>query len=216
MDSLADLPVNIADMGVIAVLLIAGVIAYVMGFVRVMLSFLAWAGALAAAMFGYPHVQPFARDMIPYAIAADFAAAIVLFIAAVVILTLITGAVAKRVRSSSLNALDRSLGFVFGLALGALLLCGAYRGLDFIMPEKKPEWLAQSRTAPLIDAGSAYLVALIPAKYGGTPMPPAENKGKAVIQLLQPPPKAVPPAPDSDGYDADARSGLERLIEPSE
>lgn len=219
MGDLADLPVNIADFGVIATLLISGVVAYVRGFVRETLSLLAWAGAAAAALFGFPYAQPLAREIIPLAIAADFAAGIVIFVAALIALSLLTKAVSNQVRGSALNALDRSLGFVFGLARGALLLCAAYIGFDFMVPKAEhPAWLTQSRTAPLVSAGSSYLIALIPEQYGGRPLPPDSARGKpgSVSRLLQPPPKAAPPAPETGGYDEDARSDMERLTESAE
>lgn len=219
MPDIAEWPVNIVDLGVIATLLISGVIAYARGFVRETLSLLAWAGAAAGALFGFPYAQTFAREMIPVAIAADFAAGIVLFTGALVILSLVTKAVSNQVRSSTLNALDRSLGFVFGLARGALLLCAAYIGFDFVVSEnERPAWLTQSRTAPLVSGAASYLIAVIPEQYGGRPLPPGGAGGKpgAVSRLLQPPPKADPPAPETGGYGEDARSGIERLIETAD
>ena len=45
-------------------------------------------------------------------------------------LTILTGYVARLVRSSALSPIDRTLGFIFGLARGAFLVCLAYLVLD--------------------------------------------------------------------------------------
>ena len=115
MDALSDLPINVVDIGVLLILLISAVLAYACGFVHEVLSVGGWIGAIFATFYGFPYAKPFARKYISLDLAADLTAGTVIFIVTLVFLSLITRAVAKSVKASALNVLDRSLGFLFGL-----------------------------------------------------------------------------------------------------
>ena len=90
MDSLSDFPVNVIDIGVLAVLLISAVLAYARGFVHEVLSVGGWIGAIFATFYGFPYAKPFARKYIPLEIAADLTAGIVIFIVTLVFFSVTT------------------------------------------------------------------------------------------------------------------------------
>jgi len=219
MDSLTNLPINVVDIAVGATLLISGVFAYVRGLVHEILSVLGWIGAIAATVFGFPYVKPFARDLIPVALAADLAAGVVIFIAALIALSVLTRSLSSKVQESALNVLDRSLGFVFGLLRGGLMICVAYIGLEIVLPRADhPVWLKDARTMPLIIEGSSQITQLIPESFGGRPRvaPPEQSSSDGTAeQLLQPAPQGERP-PSSNGYEQNERSTLERLIEATQ
>ena len=213
MDSLSDFPVNVIDIGVLAVLLISAVLAYARGFVHEVLSVGGWIGAIFATFYGFPYAKPFARKYIPLEIAADLTAGIVIFIVTLVFLSLLTRAVAKQVKSSALNVLDRSLGFLFGLARGAVLVCVAYIGLEVIMPPaEQPQMVQSARTIQLIKPGAALLKALVPDHISARSITGDDSGGIDLQRLNSPAPKQ-PNAPKTGGYDAGTRKGMERLID---
>ncbi len=225
MDSLSDFPVNVVDIGVLAVLLISAVLAYARGFVHEVLSVGGWIGAIFATFYGFPYAKPFARKYIPLEIAADLTAGIVIFIVTLVFLSLLTRAVAKQVQSSALNVLDRSLGFLFGLARGAVLVCVAYIGLELIMPPAEQPVVVQSaRTMQLIKPGAALLRSIVPdhisaRAIGGdgssdTGSTSVGNSGGTIdLQRLNSPTPKQSDTPTKQGYDASTRQGMERLID---
>ena len=120
---MAELPFTFLDIAIGVVLLISGLLAFVRGFVHEVLAVGAWIGAIVVAVFGFPYHRPYARDLIPHELVADAAAGAAIFVVALVVLSLLTRALSDRVKDSALNALDRSLGFVFGLLRGAVLVC---------------------------------------------------------------------------------------------
>jgi membrane protein required for colicin V production len=134
MDSTA---ATVVDIGVAAVLLISAFLAYSRGFVHEVLSIGGWVGAAFTAIYGFPFAKPYAREYIETALFADIAAGAVLFILSLVVLSLITRGISSRVRDSSLNELDRSLGFLYGIARGAILLCLVYIAAEWLIPEPK-------------------------------------------------------------------------------
>ncbi len=55
-------PVNITDIGILTVMLISGVFAFVRGFVHEFLAVIAWVGAALATIYGIDLVIPLARQ----------------------------------------------------------------------------------------------------------------------------------------------------------
>lgn len=217
MESLDTLPINIIDIGVILVLLISGVLAYARGLVHEVLSVGGWIGAAFATIFFYPVIQPIARDFIPVDLAADLSARVVIFIVTLVLLSLATRALSSRVKESALNVLDRSLGFLFGLARGALLVCVAYLGLEFLMPrEEQPEWITSAKTMPVIVEGASALLEMIPDNTSiDLPKIDTNSATQDIIKLVAPTTSSGEEAP-ADGYSDSERQEMERLIETNE
>jgi len=230
----AELPpvVNWLDIGIIVVLLASAVFAYFRGLTREVLSIFDWIGAVFATIYGFPLVQPFARQFTEYAIVADFAAGIVLFVVSLILLSLVTRRIASRIRESALNAVDRSLGFLFGLLRGALIVVVAYLAFDFIYPLKEqPKFLKEARAMTLVEPGAAFLKTLIPERFGGADKDePAAAAGKAapgakvgapaagrrrVVQDLPMPQPKGQKADDMVGYGDKERRDMQRLIDSS-
>lgn len=216
MESLEGLPINIIDIGVVLVLLISGVLAYARGLVHEVLSIGGWIGAVLATIFFYPVIQPLARQFIPIDLAADLSAGVVIFIVTLVILSLATRTLSSRVKDSALNVLDRSLGFLFGLARGALLVCVAYLGLEFLVPKSdQPEWITSARTMPVIVEGAAALIDIIPDDTNiKLPNIDTNSATQDLIKLVTP--SLSSGQTPSDGYSDTERQEMERLIETNE
>jgi membrane protein required for colicin V production len=225
MESLKDLPVNVVDLAVLAVLLISAVFAYARGFMHEILSIGGWIGAIFATIYGFPYAQPYARDLIPIQLAADLAAGVVIFVFTLFSLSLIIRGIAKHIQKSSLNVLDRSLGFLFGLIRGTVIVCLVYLGVEFLMtPEEQPKWIREAKSMPLILRGADTLRGLIPEDLegklkdaapsgfsGGLPSLP-KSEGEAIKRMLTPPPGDATPGPES-AYGSKERATMDRAIE---
>lgn len=222
---MADLPFTIADLAVVGILLVSAVLAFARGFVHEVLSMVAWIGAGLAVIFGLPYARPVAREMISLPLLADVAAGGVIFIVALLILSLLTRAISRRVQDSALNAVDRSLGFVFGLLRGALLVCLAYIPLAWLMsPGDQPAWLRDARTRPLVEQGANMIQAVFDGQQPATKQafdPVRERARKAletermVRDMMTPEPKTPTSGskPPKQGYTESERRDLERLID---
>lgn len=225
METLKDLPVNVVDLAVLAVLLISAVFAYARGFMHEVLSIGGWIGAIFATIYGFPHVQPYARDLIPIQLAADLAAGVAVFVFTLFSLSFIIRAIAKHIQQSSLNVLDRSLGFLFGLVRGAIIVCLIYLGLEFLMtPEDQPKWLREAKSMPLVLRGSDALRALIPediedklkdaapSGFSGSMPSIPKSEGEAIKRMFTPPPESQKAQPE-DAYGSKERATMDRAIE---
>ena len=157
------LPINIVDIVVVAVLLISGLLAFFRGLVHEVLSVSAWIGAGFATLYGYPLLTPYVMEVISSELVAQIVAGVVVFIAVLILISLLSHSITKRVKESALGALDRSLGFVFGLVRGAFLVCLSWLLLSWVLPsEDRPEWLQEAKSRPIVETGAEILEALVP------------------------------------------------------
>jgi membrane protein required for colicin V production len=213
---------NLLDIIVVAVILLSGLFAFARGFVKEALSVAAWIGAGFAALYGLPYATPLAERFLPKGAVAEAAAALVVFLVALIILSLLTSAIASRVKDSSLSAIDRTLGLVFGLVRGLVLVCLVYVALSWALPAKQqPTWIAEARTLPLLATGAERLRALVPAVYRAKAEATAEDTRRAAEQMQEAAgamgalSKPHPPGAQGhgQGYSSEDQRDLNRLIQ---
>jgi membrane protein required for colicin V production len=223
-----DLPVNLLDLIVLGAILVSALLAFVRGFTREVFAVASWvaAGAAVWALFELDPFEPFWRAWVQPDDLADAIAGFVVFLVVLVIATLIARAIAHAVASSALGPLDRSLGFVFGLARGAILVCLAYLLMDQLMPaEERPAWVATARATPLLRQGAARLLELAPeefrkeAEQGAAEAADAARQAAETKELYDrlsapPPTSRTGAAADGEvGYKSADQEELDRLIE---
>jgi membrane protein required for colicin V production len=228
---MGNLSITPVDAVVAVVLLASAGFAFMRGFVHEVLSIAAWVGAAFAAMYGLPVARPFFRSHIGAAWAADAAAAVSIFLVSLLICSILTKAIANRVRNSALNSVDSSLGFVFGLIRGAALVCLAYMLAAWVFQSDLPGWLADAKSRPWLERGASLLRGLAPEGFGT-----AENGTKAVSEearkamelektyrSLTSPQPVAPTAPatreDKPGaasYDRTERNEMNRLFQSNQ
>ncbi len=211
-----------ADIAVVAIIVLAGLIAFSLGFVRVVLALAGWVGAAFATLYGFPYLKPFARDWISIGFVADAAAGAAIFILSLIVLTIISHSIGRRIRSSGLSALDRSVGLVFGLFLGGVVVSLAYLGLAWAvdLPNEQPEWYRSARTRPVVEWSAHRLLQLAPAEWRGPVERGAANSSngsqqrdseRAMQKLLAPRPETAAQQQKS-GYGDRERREMDRLI----
>ena len=192
---------NTVDIIVVAVVALSAIIALLRGFVREVLTIGSWLGAGLVTLYAFPVLQPKFEQWISSKLAADIAGGIGLFLISLVIFSIISHFIAQFVRGSALTAVDRSLGLLFGLVRGAILVSLAYM-LVFAMD---PNLLRGARTTPMMARGAEILRNLAPK----------ELADDLPSDLKLPPPVD----PDSDAkhdatpYKKTQNDALQRLID---
>jgi membrane protein required for colicin V production len=156
---------NPMDIGVVAVIVLSAIFAFARGFVREALSIVAWVGAAFVTLRGFGAVFAMVDPIVKNPLLSQLIAGFGLFIVSLIVLTIITGYLARMVRSSALSPIDRTLGFIFGLARGALIVCLAYLLLDFVQPSERPGWIRDAKSAPYLHQGADVLRQFLPESF---------------------------------------------------
>ncbi|MBA8901150.1 CvpA family protein [Phyllobacterium sp. P30BS-XVII] len=156
------MPITLLDGILLGITLVSAVLAMVRGFSREVLSVVSWAAAAAAAYLFYKPVVPFLAPYISNETIAQIAAAGIVFIVTLIIVSVITMKIADFIIDSRIGALDRTLGFLFGAARGVLLVVVAMLFFNWLVTENQPAWVSQAKSKPMIDSLGAKLMSLLP------------------------------------------------------
>ncbi|CAN7259521.1 CvpA family protein [Bradyrhizobium sp. LjRoot220] len=204
------MPVTILDLVLLAVMLISGLLAMVRGFMREILSIAAWGAAALVTLYAFAKLMPTART---YFQSETIAAVVVVagtFIATLIVVSIITVRISDMILDSRIGALDRTLGFLFGLARGLLIVVVAFLFFSWLVPDKqRPDWITGAKSRMVLQGTGDWLMALLPDDPENTILK-RFKKNKPDDDSTDAEPAA--PAP-GDGYSKPARDGLKKLIE---
>lgn len=149
------------DVGIGVLVLISAILATARGFTREILSLATWAGSAAIAAYAYFNHKEIARGYIAEPIVADIVTVLGTFIVALIILHLITMRIADFVVDSRIGPLDRTLGFIFGVARGVLIAVVIVVFGLWLMPTLPP-WAADSKSLPVLQNFGNSLISMLP------------------------------------------------------
>lgn len=173
------------DLVILGVLFVSAVFAFLRGFIREVLTILGVVGGLAAALaFGrelvplmseWIGVDPKAEEpqlmlgVVPFTIVADVLAYGSIFLVVVIILSVVSNLLAGWARTIGLGAIDRTLGVIFGIARGVLVLAVLYL-LPYLLFEgdTRKDWFKDSRLIVYIEQTSAWLAEFLPDSVKNT------------------------------------------------
>ena len=109
------MPITLLDIVLIVVMLVSGLLAMVRGFMREVLSIIAWVLAAGATLYSYAKLLPFAKQYFNNDIVAAVAVVGGVFLVTLLVVSILTVRISDMVLDSRVGALDRTLGFLFGL-----------------------------------------------------------------------------------------------------
>lgn len=205
------MPFSWLDVILIVIMLVSGFLAMVRGFTREVLSIFSWAVAAVAALYLTPKYWNSVETYFPSPAIAQVAFAVGVFLLTLIIVSLITFRISDRVLDSRVGALDRTFGFIFGLARGFLLVAIVFI-LFSALARDQPAWITEAKSYPILKQTQVAIESLIPPnpeqylpgglkQDAGTPAetPAAAQPGGASVAPPATPPAApapeAPPAP---------------------
>jgi membrane protein required for colicin V production len=161
---MAQLPVNVLDLAIIAIMLLSAILASVRGFTREILAIGSWIVAGFAAYTLHPLLLPYVQPYIAKSELALVAAIATVFFVTLTVVFLITVKISDIILDSRIGALDRTLGFIFGLARGFLIAVVAFMLFDFLVGEnRQPDMLRDARLRPFLKQTGDALFAYLPS-----------------------------------------------------
>jgi membrane protein required for colicin V production len=133
------------------------------GLTREMLSIMSWALAALVTLLAYSNFRGEVRHMIDTPMLADATLIAVTFIGSLIIFSLVTANISERVLDSRVGAVDRTLGFVYGLVRGLVLVVIAYLIVGQIVERQNlPRWVTEARSLPLIESAGDTIKSFLP------------------------------------------------------
>ncbi len=211
---------NAFDIAVAVLLLISVMIAFSRGMTAMLLSLAAWGGALLITLVGWQTFAGWIRPWFADPGLADFLAAPALFVVCLVVLKLAARMVARSVREGPLGFIDRSLGALFGLIFGLLVVSSAWLALDgLVWKGDRPETIEKSQARPILTYGAAMLARIGPDFLSRLE---AETERSNLIDELRRQTRRLPDDLDDlarragsaeSGYPEEARRELDRVLE---
>ena len=168
---MSGLPVTTIDLIVIVIVLLSAFVALWRGLVRETFSIFEWVASAYVALRMAPVFQPMVAGIIASPWLAWIAVFIGTFIIVLVPLSIMTHRFAEIVKRSEIGAIDRALGFVFGIGRGLVIVGLAYIAYASFVPlDRQSATVTGARLFPLIQNSSEVLLSLVPgtASEGGT------------------------------------------------
>jgi membrane protein required for colicin V production len=204
------MPITILDLVLLAVMLISGLLAMVRGFMREVLSIAAWGTAALVTLYSYQKLLPTAKTYIASDTLASIAVIAGVFIATLIVVSIITVRISDMILDSRIGALDRTLGFLFGLARGLLIVVVAFLFFAWLVPAKqRPDWVSNAKSLTMLQSTGDWLMSLLPDDPENTILK-RFKKNKPEDEQTD----AEPANPGSnDGYSKPARDSLKQLID---
>ena len=216
---------NPLDIAVLAVIALSALFAFARGFVREALSIVAWGGAAVITFYFFARVYAVAIRYLTTPLLADLAAGAGLFLVSLIVLTIITSLIARRVHYGAMSSIDRTLGLIFGLFRGVVVVSLAYLLVDISVPKTdRPGWVQQARSTPLLAQGADLVRDVLPPSLrvntaSADDNPQALEKAKEYERAMHALTTPASPGPAKSGqtpapdYKSGGRQQLNRLID---
>lgn len=208
------MPITLLDIIVLAVMLLSGLLAMIRGFMREILSIAAWATAAVATLYAFPRLLPQAKTYFNNDTIAAIAVIAGVFIGTLVIATIITSRISDMVLDSRIGALDRTLGFLFGLGRGLLIVVVAFLFFAWLVPDKQqPDWVRTAKSLSVLQSTGNWLMSMLPDDPETTILKRLKRDKDEQTDASPDRPQNAAVASDTGGYSKNQRDGLRQLIE---
>jgi len=219
------MPITWLDMLLLGIMLISGLLAMIRGFIREILSIAAWAGAAAATVLLYGPLLPIAKANISSDLVATGVVIGGVFLLTLLIISSVTVRISDKVLDSRIGALDRTLGFLFGLGRGLIIVVVAFQFFIWLVhdPNKQTDGVRNAKSRVVLENTGEWLKTLLPEDMdnylsqwfkrrpkGDEQEPPEAPPGKRSDLGL---PEIAGATQPRDGYQRADRTDMRQLID---
>ncbi|MBD75216.1 MAG: hypothetical protein CMM96_07030 [Rickettsiales bacterium] len=151
---------NLFDLLVILFILASAFFAFSRGFFQEIFSLFSWSGALLISYFYSKYLIDYVDKILNNPTLSNLLTYLVIFIVSLFLLSFISKKISGLIKYSSVGMIDRSLGFLFGVIRGYILLCLIFFGYNFFFKEVYPKWLEKSKLSYILMKGSIELISI--------------------------------------------------------
>ncbi|HEX3440659.1 MAG TPA: CvpA family protein [Pseudolabrys sp.] len=157
------MPITLLDILLLVVMLISGLLAMIRGFMREILSIAAWGIAALVTLYSYAKLLPTAKQYFNSDMVATAVTVGGVFVLTLLIVSIITVRISDMVLDSRVGALDRTLGFLFGLGRGLIIVVVAFLFFAWLVPTKaQPSWVQNAKSRVVLQSTGQWLMSMLP------------------------------------------------------
>jgi membrane protein required for colicin V production len=214
------MPITLLDIVLIVVMLVSGLLAMVRGFMREVLSITAWVLAAAATLYLYSRLLPYAKQYFNNDIVAAVAVIGGVFLVTLLVVSVLTIRVSDMVLDSRVGALDRTLGFLFGLGRGLIIVVVAFEFFTWLVPDRsQPDWVKSAKSRVVLVGTGQWLMSMLPENAESTILNKLKTRRPGDTDTPDSPPDqhgelANPADSRADaGYDRASRVAMRQFFE---
>jgi len=217
------MPITLLDIFLLVVMLVSGLLAMIRGFMREILSIGAWGLAALATLYSYSKLLPVAKQYFNNDIVAAAITVGGVFLGTLLIVTIITVRISDMILDSRVGALDRTLGFLFGLARGLVIVVVAFLFFSWLVPDRsQPVWVKDAKSKIVLKSTGDWLMSMLPDDPESTilkrlkrPKPEDQEPADAAPDQKSDirSPTTTGSLPERDGYQRADRTGMQQLID---
>ncbi len=169
---------NLHALDIVVLLLVAAtaLLGAKRGFVAEVLALFAWVAMIFALKIFHLPLSRALAPTIGTASGATVLAFAILTGGTYLLSRIVVNAVSARTRTSILGPIDRALGFGFGALKGLIFASLAFLLIVLVLdllgggPTRRPAWINQARTYPLLSATSASIADVVDRRRRGKPL----------------------------------------------
>lgn len=163
----AQLQMNLFDAIVLGVLALSALISFFRGFIRELLSLLAWVGAAFITLYFVVDVAHFLEPYVKKPMVAAIFATLGTYFVSLMSISLVSSILVRYLKSGSdVGAFDNMFGLLFGVLKGSIIISLGYFLMTVVLGPNKdeyPEWLKTAHSLPMVEKGASILVAVMPS-----------------------------------------------------
>src|ERR1700690_2543982 len=157
------MPITLLDIILLVVMLVSGLLAMIRGFMREILSIGAWGIAALVTLYSYARVLPIAQGYFSSNTVATAITVVGIFLITLLVVSLITVRISDMILDSRVGALDRTLGFLFGLGRGLIIVVVAFLFFAWLVPDRsQPDWVRGAKSKVVLQSTGQWLMSMLP------------------------------------------------------
>ena len=200
------MPITLLDILLLVVMLVSGLLAMIRGFMREILSIGAWGVAALVTLYTFAKALPIAQGYFSSNTVATGVTIGSIFLLTLLLVSIVTVRISDMILDSRVGALDRTLGFLFGLGRGLVIVVVAFLFFAWLVPDRsQPEWVRGAKSKVVLQSTGQWLMSMLP-----------DDPESTILKRLKKPTPDDPNAPPDAAPAPPRRSDLQpSTMQPS-
>ena len=157
------LTIDPTDLVILIIIFCFGLFSLFRGFIKELFSIIGWIFAIILATSYTPFVLSKIQVMLPSISLSPLIAGVLIALIVYILFRILGGLFQKKLGKANVSAINRSLGFLLGVAKGFALVCiTIFITKTFLNEAEYPKWLRTSKSLPLIESMTMFAASKLP------------------------------------------------------